>query len=74
MIIFILGIIFGSVITILIGLVTIRFQTPLQRTVNTVLNHPLVTGSAQAYIAGLSDEEQSYRESLNADNRDTKIL
>lgn len=29
--------------------------------------------SGKAYIIGLSEEEQSYQDSLNVDNKDTKI-
>lgn len=42
-------------------------HTFIQRAIN-------VQEQLQGYIIGLSDEEQSFKDSLNVDNKDTKLV
>lgn len=67
MILFTLGVIVGLLLTILVAIILLRYQIPIQRNMSHFLDSPLITSNQKAFIAGLSDEEQSFADSINKD-------
>jgi uncharacterized protein YacL len=67
-IIFVLGIICGLLLACFVTILLKRYETPLQRKITQLMNSPIMTTSGRrAYIAGLSDEESKFLESLPMD-------
>ena len=58
-------------IVIIIGALTIHFQPTIHRTAQKI--YGTVIPKNMSYIAGLSDEEQSFADSINK-NVDVKLL
>ncbi len=65
MILLSLGIIIGLLVSILVFILMGRYQILIHRIVQKLMNSPIIKEGAKAYIAGLSDEESSFAESLN---------
>jgi C4-dicarboxylate transporter len=74
MIFYILGIITGLLISCFIAIILTRFRNPIERTMSqTQSKVETLMGKESAYIIGLSEEEQAFKDSLNIDGRDTKL-
>lgn len=73
LLVFFFGTIWGFLVACIVIGVALRFQTNITRNINTIVNHPIITNGKQSYIAGLSDEESSFAESLPID-KEIKIL
>lgn len=67
--IFTLGIVVGALL--MLGVILTSRHPTIQRTLNQILDKPIFP-SQKAFIAGLSDEEQSFADSINK-TKDTKL-
>lgn len=68
-----IGIVTGLSIAVLNIALWIKFHIPFQRKMEELMNKPIfISESNRAYIAGLSDEEQSFSDSINK-NVDVKL-
>lgn len=71
--IFILGLIVGLLLAIIVFLSVKKYDIAINRTVQKVLDQPFISSNNKSYIAGMSDEESSFAESLPLD-KEVKIL
>lgn len=70
MIQFILGILVGMIA--MLGIFVFSQKQSTQRTLSKIINNPIINANERAYVAGLSDEEQSFADSLSK-TKDTKL-
>ena len=71
---FVLGLILGAVLASVVFGVALRYEQKLGRGLATLMSSPVVAHpDSRAYIIGLSEEEQSFKDSLNIDQKDTKL-
>ncbi len=71
LLVFLLGMIFGGFLTSIVIATAYSFQGTIQRVTQQAYSY---IPREKAYIVGLSDEEQAFKDSLNVDNRDTKLV
>ena len=72
MLYYILGVLSGLIVSIIFLLAIRKNERTIERFMNT---NPIVSPEQpKAFIVGLSEEEQMFRDSLNFDNKDSKIV